>query len=116
MVPHCLKNFFHLCCHGELYHKPALIVSVSAGLGGNYPIAELRMNSYKNTKICYIPEQIVIRNVEKYFNSSEEAESREKKLRDRLFYVVDVLLAYSNAFSHIREKGILNREQYPTGM
>ncbi len=116
MVPHCLKNFFHLCCNGELYHKPALIVAVSSGLGGNYPIAELRMSSYKNTKICYIPEHVVIRHVEKYFNSEQTIDAHEEKLRYRLSYTVDVLLAYSDALNQVKQKNILNRKKYPTGM
>ena len=41
MAPPALKNFLLLCAH-ELAHKPALIVSVSAGDGGTYPVAELR--------------------------------------------------------------------------
>ncbi|MBM4093459.1 MAG: NAD(P)H-dependent oxidoreductase, partial [Planctomycetes bacterium] len=52
MVPAALKNFFLLCDAKVLAHKPALIVAVSAGLGGSYPVAEPRTSSYKNTRIC----------------------------------------------------------------
>ena len=36
------KNLFLLCGEGELSHKPSLIVSISSGEGGAYPIADLR--------------------------------------------------------------------------
>ena len=54
MAPAGLKNFFLMwTAGGELAHKPALIVTVSTADGGSYPIAELRMSSYKNSRICY---------------------------------------------------------------
>ncbi|MCB1905163.1 MAG: NAD(P)H-dependent oxidoreductase, partial [Gammaproteobacteria bacterium] len=67
-VPSGLKNFFLLCSVRELGHKPALIVTVSSIDGGAYPVAELRMSSYKNNRICYIPEQIIVRKVEQVLN------------------------------------------------
>ena len=58
------KNLFLLANNGEFFHKPGLIVSISSGLGGAYPISELRSSSYKNSHIMWIPENIIIRNVE----------------------------------------------------
>ena len=63
MATPAAKNIFLLCGNGEFAHKPGLIVSVSSGNGGAYPISELRMSSYKNTHIMWIPENIIIRNV-----------------------------------------------------
>ena len=40
-------------------HKPGLIVTVSAGLGGSYPVTELRISSHKNTRLCYIPDHVL---------------------------------------------------------
>ena len=57
------KNFFLICGEGELAHKPGLLVSISSGNGGSYPISELRSSSYKNTHIMWIPENIIIRNM-----------------------------------------------------
>ena len=67
-VPAGLKNFFLMFNRFELGHKPALIVTVSSADGGAYPVAELRMSSYKNNRLCYIPEQLILRNVEKILN------------------------------------------------
>ena len=60
------KNLFLLCDKGELAHKPGLIVAISSGTGGAYPISELRSSSYKNTHIMWIPENIIIRSVEQF--------------------------------------------------
>ena len=51
MATPAAKNIFLLCGNGEFAHKPGLIVSVSSGNGGAYPVAELRSSSYKNTHI-----------------------------------------------------------------
>ena len=64
MVPAALKNFFLLwAATGELSHKPALPCAVSAGEGGAYVISELRMSSYKNNRLCWLPEQLIARQV-----------------------------------------------------
>ena len=55
-VPAGLKNFFLMINRFDVGHKPAMIVTVSSADGGAYPVAELRMSSYKNSRICYIPE------------------------------------------------------------
>ena len=53
------KNFFLIFNSGELFHS-SLIVSISSGNGGAYPISELRSSSYKNTHVLWIPENIII--------------------------------------------------------
>mgnify|MGYP006207427435 CR=1 FL=1 len=60
-----LKNFFLYAGRAELAHKPALLVGVSSGLGGAYPLSELRASSYKNCRLCYLPEHLIVRGVEK---------------------------------------------------
>jgi len=55
MAPAGLKNFFLYAGNTALAHKPAYLVGISASRGGSYPIAELRMSSYKNSYLCYIP-------------------------------------------------------------
>jgi chromate reductase len=63
MATPAAKNLLLLCDAGELAHKAGLIVSVSSGRGGSYPVAELRMSSYKNTRVCWIPDHLIIREV-----------------------------------------------------
>jgi hypothetical protein len=124
MVPAGLKNFFLLCQDGELAHKPALIVAVSSGLGGSYPIAELRASSYKNTRICYIPEQIIIRACQSKLHDSDGGaadvshsnDEHDAATRDRITYGMSVLLSYAHALTSVRESGVIDSVKFPFGM
>ena len=107
------KNIFLLCGNGELAHKPGLIVSVSSGNGGAYPISELRMSSYKNTHIMWIPENIIIRNVEE-FNPGSHGDNIPEWLDNRIDYVLKLLLTYALNMKPIRE--IINRKDFGNGM
>ncbi|MBI3419841.1 MAG: NAD(P)H-dependent oxidoreductase, partial [Proteobacteria bacterium] len=69
MVPAGLKNFFLYWGAKEVGHKPALIVTDSSSRGGSYPVQELRISSYKNSRVLYIPEHIIIRDNEKMLNA-----------------------------------------------
>ena len=113
MATPAAKNFFLLCGNGELSHKPGLIVSVSSGNGGAYPIAELRSSSYKNTHIMWIPENIIIRNVEE-FNPGNHRENIPTWLDERINYVLKLLLAYASNMKPLRE--LINRKDFGNGM
>jgi len=120
MVPAGLKNFFLLLPGtGELAHKPALIISVSGGAGGGaYPIAELRMSSYKNSRICYLPEHLIVRNAGKVFNSdpSDNDPDTHDYLHKRLVYDLELLREYARALHDVRASGKASLEQYKNGM
>ena len=113
MATPAAKNIFLLCDSGELAHKPGLIVSVSSGNGGAYPIAELRSSSYKNTHLMWIPENIIIRNVEE-FNPGNHGENIPKWLDERIDYVLKLLLAYTSNMKPLRE--LINRKDFGNGM
>ena len=113
MATPAAKNIFLLCGNGEFAHKPGLIVSVSSGNGGAYPISELRMSSYKNTHIMWIPENIIIRNVEE-FNPGGHGDSIPVWLDDRIDYVLRLLLAYASNMKALRK--IINRKDFGNGM
>lgn len=117
-VPAGLKNFFLLWGKGELAHKPALIVTVSSSDGGSYPVAELRMSSYKNNRICYIPEQIIVRNVEKVLNDDPAANNAaaDTYFRDRIRYALTLLKEYAIALRQVRASGAGDRSVYKNGM
>jgi NAD(P)H-dependent FMN reductase len=119
MAPAGLKNFFLMwTAGGELAHKPALIVTVSIADGGSFPIAELRMSSYKNSRICYLPEHLIIRNVGTVFNDDPEQDnpSAQEYFEDRLTYCLEMLREYSLAFRQIRASGKTSLETYTSGM
>ena len=113
MATPAAKNIFLLCGNGEFSHKPGLIVSISSGNGGAYPISELRMSSYKNTHIMWIPENIIIRNVEE-FNSGAHGDNIPVWLDNRIDYVLKLLLTYASKMKPIRE--IVNRKDFGNGM
>ncbi len=113
MVPAGLKNFF-LYCRTELAHKPALIVTVSSGRGGSYPVAELRMSSYKNTHLCYIPEHVLVQNVENVLNSAEinEDDTADAYIKKRIVYALTVLGEYAKRLEGMK----IDLKEYPYGM
>lgn len=118
MVPAGLKNFFLLWGGGELAHKPALIVTLSSADGGSYPVAELRMSSYKNNRICYLPEHLIIRNVESVFNTdpADNNESAHLYFEQRLDYCLKLLREYALAFRPIRASGAADLSTFSSGM
>lgn len=117
-VPAGLKNFFLLCSKKELGHKPALIVTVSSGRGGSYPVAELRMSSYKNNRICYIPEHVIVRDVENILNDEgmDNDERSDSFYRERLKWTLGILKEYAAAFQQIRASGVTESDKFKTGM
>ncbi len=119
-VPAGLKNFFLMWTskNAELAHKPALIVTVSSADGGAYPVAELRMSSYKNSRICYLPEHVIIRNVESVLNDDPDAnnESADSYFRARIDYALALLKEYSVALKGVRASGAAELKAYPNGM
>ena len=113
MATPAAKNIFLLCGNGEFAHKPGLIVSVSSGNGGAYPIAELRSSSYKNTHLMWIPENIILRNVEE-FNPGAHGDNIPQWLDDRINYVLNLFLAYAENMKPLRE--LINRKDFGNGM
>jgi NAD(P)H-dependent FMN reductase len=117
-VPAGLKNFFLMWSKGELAHKPALIVGVSSSTGGAYPVAELRMSSYKNNRICYIPEHLIIRNVEKVLNDNPDDNDKEadRYFRERTLFALKILREYAEALIPVRKSGLTFHPDFKNGM
>lgn len=117
-APAGLKNFFLMFSRFELGHKPAMIVAVSSGDGGAYPVAELRMSSYKNNRLCYIPEQLIVRNVENVLNedASTNEESADSYYRERIDWALDVLQGYTTALKSMRETTQIFHDKFGNGM
>jgi len=117
-VPAGLKNFFLLFGRFELGHKPAMIVAVSSADGGAYPVAELRMSSYKNNRICYIPEQVIVRNVEKVLNDRDEDNNTDADayFRERISWTLGILAGYAKAFKSLHENVQIHHDKFGNGM
>ncbi|PJZ70739.1 NADPH-dependent oxidoreductase [Leptospira perolatii] len=116
MASPALKNFFLYLGPVHVGHKPALIVGVSSTRGGAYPVAELRESSYKNTRICYIPEHIIVRDADHMMNAGEPSSKDDEYIRSRSIFALKVLIAYSEALSEVRETGVTNDPRFKNGM
>lgn len=117
-VPAGLKNFMLLFNRFELGHKPALIVTVSSGDGGAYPVAELRMSSYKNNRLCYIPEQVILRHVESILNANAEDNTAEADsyFRERIIWTLGILRGYAVALKAMRDVTTIHHDKFGNGM
>ncbi len=118
MVPGGLKNFLLYVTSAHAAHKPTLLVGVSASRGGTYPIAELRMSGYKNNRMVYIPDHLIVQNVENVMNDQnlETDDQNDGYIKKRAHYSLDVLMAYAKALNTMREENDLLKEEYPFGM
>jgi len=117
MAPAALKNFFLCFGHDCLGHKPAYLVAVSSGIGGMYPVAELRMSSYKNNRICYTPEHCIVRYADKVLNENGKNDQESDGLtRKRLDYGLAILLEYALALQAVRSSGVIDHEEFGNGM
>lgn len=98
-----LKNLFLYAGRRELAHKPALLVAVSGGQGGAYPIAEMRASSYKNCRLCYLPEHLIVRQVESVLGDNDGGES-DQRIRARADWTLQLLLDYAGAMRELHEQ------------
>ena len=118
MASAAMKNFFLCVTAKEVGHKPALLVGVSSGTGGTLPIAELRASSYKNCRINYIPEHLVIRNANKVLNAkAEDNDAKDDSyIRPRIDWTLGIFEEYVKALKPVRASGKTVHEKYPNNM
>ncbi len=116
MASPALKNLFILASKTELAHKPALLVGISSGLGGSYPISELRSSGFKNNRLCYIPEQIIVRQVNTMLHPGSVVDDNDLRLRPRIDYALDVLSHYATALQAVRAAVNMSNPEFANGM
>lgn len=116
MAGPAIKNFFIYASKAELAHKPALLVGVSSGIGGGSPIAELRSSSYKNCRVNYLPEHLIIRQVTKVLNDERPASEDDSRIRARIDYALDILAQYGEALKPVRANIDLSDPAFTNGM
>jgi hypothetical protein len=116
MAAATMKNFMLYTNAGQVGHKPALLVSVSAGANGVYPIVDLHVTSYKNNRIAYMPEHLIVRNAANVMKGDAPANKDDEYIRGRADYALSVLVRYARAFLVMRGEGTMMDERYPFGM
>lgn len=118
MASPSLKNF--LLYAEEMEHKPVLLVTVSSGRGGRYPVAELRMSGYKNRKYCLLPEHLIIDHCTQVLHEdpAQNDPKADAYIRDRISYTLQLLRVYDAALQTMRDThaDALCVERYENGM
>ena len=91
---------------------------MSSADGGAYPVAELRMSSYKNNRVCYIPEHVILRNVESILNddAKDNNESADAYFKERISWNLGILRGYAVALKAMRESTDIHHEKFSNGM
>lgn len=116
MVPPGLKNLLLFAGPKEVGHKPALIVALSASRGGSYPVNELRTSGYKNNRLVYIPEHVLVQDVADVLSGEKPASDRDAWLRGRITFANRILLEYAKALAAVRSSGLTEHADFPYGM
>lgn len=111
-----LKNLFVHASYRELGHKPALLVGISSGQGGAYPLSELRASSYKNCRVCYLPEQLIVRQVEAVMNGPEGTGVDDLRIRGRADWSLQVLAEYAKALGGMNKRISIENPGFANGM
>lgn len=97
----------------QIAHKPAMLVGVSSGRGGAYPLLDMRLVGYKNTRYVVIPESLIISRVKEAFVDGELV---EEPLRQRAEYGLKMLLSYAEALQNVRNSPDLDFETFSSGV
>ena len=95
-------------------HRPLMLVGVSHGSGGAYPVAELRGTLHKNNHICVIPEQLIFRDL----GAVEDAPLPMVPdwMPMRIKFALKTLSVYARALAPVREALLPLQADFPYGM
>lgn len=109
-----LHNMFHYAVKNRvLDHKPVMLVGVSDGMGGAYPIAQMKMMGPKNTHYVVSPESLRISKVKEILI---DGEITVEGVRERADYALKVLVEYAKALRPIRESSTLDFKKFGSGV
>ncbi len=98
-----IKNLLLMSDLADTAHKPVMLVGTSSGINGAYPVAELRMNGLKNTKLIPVPDYLVVRNIDQVLNEATATSEQDESTRARIDYCLSMLNHYAQAMLPIRE-------------
>lgn len=114
MAPAALKNLLLWCGAKELAHKPTLLTAVSASAGGAFVIAELRSSGYKNSRLLWLPEHLILRDVTDLWTGQEGRS--DEYLDKRARYAIEMLKTYTQALSGVRDSLLAGLDDFGNGM
>lgn len=113
-----INNFF-LYIDKELAHKPLMLVSVSSGLGGAYPIAELRSFGHKNKYFVIVPSHVIVRDVNSVLNDNDMDDTQDlndSRIKNRIYWSLQTLWEYSKALTQMRDNTKFDLIEHSNGM
>jgi len=109
-----LHNMFHYTTAKHvLAHKPTMLVGVSDGMGGAYPLAQLRTVGSKNTHFVVSPESLRISKVKEVLVNGEIV---IEGVKQRAEYSLKVLLEYAKALKMVRDSGVIDLKNFGSGV
>ncbi len=116
MMSHGLVSMLHYLGK-ELAHKPVMLVGVSSGRGGHYPLMQMRTMGYKNNHYVISPEALLVQGVNDMMNNHEpEAGSVDESVQRRADYALRNLIEYAKALRNVRESGVVDFEEFKNGV
>jgi len=107
-----LHNMFHYV-DKELADKPVLLVGVSSGRGGQYPLQQMRIMGYKNKRFVVIPESLYYDHIQESLIDNAFVNDR---VTERTDYALKVLIEYAKSLKLVRDSGVINYEKFPNGL
>ena len=96
--------------------KPALLVGVSAGRGGAFPISELKASGNKNNFITFLPEHLLFRDIGNMLKDNLPENKEDQYIRERSDYAIKLLAEFTKAHLAIRNSGVIDLKKYAYGM
>jgi len=75
------------------------------------------MSSYKNNRLCWLPENLIARQVKTICNEDETLNeaTHQTDFSARCEYTIDLLIAYANALRDVRGLGIVDHATFMNG-
>lgn len=116
MMSHGLINMLHYVKH-EMAHKPVMLVGVSSGRGGTYPVAQMKLLGQKNNHYIISPENLIVSDVKNVLNTNNLDETAiDFDLKKRAHYALDILIAYAYALEQVRNSPVIDFQNFGNGV
>lgn len=117
-IPPSLQNLIMHFDRNTVGHKPALLIGVSAGRGGAYPIHELKASINKNNRMLVVPDYVIVRDVNDVFENKALDESQESDyyLKSRSRESIDELIVYAKHCHAVRDELDFDYSRFTNGM
>jgi NAD(P)H-dependent FMN reductase len=116
MMSHGLMNMQHYV-EKQLAHKPIMLVGVSSGRNGHYPLAQMRQIGYKNNQYVISPEALLVQGVNNMLNDHDmNEEDSDYSVKKRADYALKVLVEYAKALAFVRSSGVVDYDSFKNGV